>query len=73
MTAESDSLFLLFFRSVYLSMAFGFSAFTLLGFARLGTTLGLIATLIVALGSEISFVYNRGKEEGAWKDDRHLV
>lgn len=56
-------------------MAFGFTAFTFLGFARLGTVMGLIATVIVALGSEISFVYDRNKdeEEVTWKDERHLV
>jgi hypothetical protein len=73
MTTESDSLFLLLFRSAYLSMAFGFTAFTFLGFARLGTALGLVATVVVALGSEISFIYSRKEEEMAWKDERHLV
>ena len=73
MTAESDSLFLLFFRSAYLSMAFGFTAFTFLGFARLGTAIGLVATVVVALGSEISFIYGKKEEEMAWKNARHLV
>jgi len=73
MAPGPDSLFLIFFRSAYLSMAFGFTAFTFLGFARLGTALGLIATVIVALGSEISFVYDRDKDQETWKDERHLV
>lgn len=72
MTPESDSLFLLFFRSAYLSMAFGFTSFTFLGFARLGTAIGLVATVIVAMGSEISFIYSK-EEEMTWKDERHLV
>lgn len=73
MTTDRDSLFLLFFRSVYLSMAFGFTAFTFLGFARLGTTMALIATVIVAAGSEIAFAYEKRGEELACKDERHIV
>jgi hypothetical protein len=73
MPPHSNSLFLLLFRSAYLSMAFGFAAFTLLGFARLGTAIGLVATVAVALGSEVSFLYGRRNEEVGWKDGRHLV
>jgi hypothetical protein len=54
-------------------MAFGFAAFTLLGWARLGTAIGLVATVAVALGSEVSFLYGRRNEEVGWKDGRHLV
>jgi hypothetical protein len=73
MVFDPDGLFLLFFRSVYLSMAFGFAAFTFLGFTRLGTSIGLIATVIVALGSEISFFYKRKEQERDRKDARHMV
>jgi hypothetical protein len=74
MARNSDGLFILFFRSVYLSMIFGFAAFTCLGFARLGTNIGLIATIMVALASEISFVHEMREEEGnEWKDERHMV
>jgi hypothetical protein len=73
MMFDPDGLFLLFFRSVYLSMAFGFAAFTFLGFTRLGTSIGLIATVIVAVGSEISFICKRREEEMSWKDERHMV
>jgi hypothetical protein len=72
MASSPDSLLLLLFRTAYLSMAFGFAAFTYLGFARLGTGIGLIATIIVALGSEISFIYER-RDERARKDERHMV
>jgi hypothetical protein len=55
-------------------MMFGFTAFTCLGFDRLGTGIGLIATIIVALASEISFVYDKREEEGIeLKDERHMV
>jgi hypothetical protein len=74
MARSSDGLFILFFRSVYLSMIFGFAAFTCLGFAQLGTNIGLIATIVVALASEISFVHEmREEEENEWKDERHMV
>jgi hypothetical protein len=71
--SDRDGLFLLFFRSAYLSIAFGFTAFTFLGFARLGTAIGLIATVIVALGSEIAFIHDRREEQGGLKDIRHVV
>jgi hypothetical protein len=74
MTQNSDGLFLLFFRSVYLSMIFGFAAFTCLGFTRLGTSIGLIATIILALTSEISLIYEKREEEGKCrKDEQHMV
>jgi hypothetical protein len=73
MASSPDGLFLLFFRCVYLSMAFGFAAFTFLGFARLGTTLGLIATIVVAIGSEVSRWYTIKEEEAAAKNLRHMV
>lgn len=73
MSTSPDGLFLLFFRSVYLSMVFGFAAFTFLGFARLGTILGLIATVIVAFGSEVSFAVRQWEEDKSWKKARHMV
>jgi hypothetical protein len=72
MSSSPDGLFLLLFRTAYLSMAFGFAAFTYLGFARLGTGIGLVATIVIALGSEISFVYEKMEERGR-KDNRHMV
>jgi hypothetical protein len=73
MSTSPDGLFLLFFRSVYLSMVFGFAAFTFLGFARLGTILGLIATVVVAVGSEVSFAMQQWEEDKIWKKARHMV
>jgi hypothetical protein len=73
MTTNSDDLLLLLFRSAYLSMMFGFTAFTCLGFARIGTAIGLIATVTVALGSEATFVCNRWEREKTLKVDRHIV
>jgi hypothetical protein len=73
MTTNSEDLFLLLFRSAYLSMMFGFAAFTCLGFARLGTAIGLIATVTVALGSEAAFFCNRWECEKALKVNRHIV
>jgi hypothetical protein len=54
-------------------MTFGFAAFTFLGFSRLGTAVGLVATVTVAVGSEISFVCNRREYDRACKDHRHMV
>jgi hypothetical protein len=73
MASSRDDLFLLLFRSAYLSMVFGFAAFTFLGFARLGTGICLIATVIVALGSEISFICRLREDETAYKDGRYMV
>ncbi|KAL5121368.1 hypothetical protein ACEQ8H_000836 [Pleosporales sp. CAS-2024a] len=73
MSSRGDELFLLFFRIAYLSMMLGFVAFTCLGFARLGTVIGLVATIIVASGSEIMFLYNRWEHEKASKVERHMV
>jgi hypothetical protein len=73
MASSPDGLFLLFFRSVYLSMTCGFAAFTFLGFSRLGTAVGLIATIIVAVGSEISFICQRREYDLARKARRFMV
>lgn len=73
MSTSPDGLFLLFFRSVYLSMVFGFAAFSCFGFARLGTLLGLIATVVAALGSEVSFACRKWEDDKIWKKARHMV
>jgi hypothetical protein len=73
MASSPDGLFLLFFRSAYLSMTFGFAAFTFLGFSRLGTAIGLVATVTVAVGSEVSFICKRREYEGMCKNERHMV
>jgi hypothetical protein len=73
MMSQPDDLFLLLFRSAYFSMICGFTAFTCLGFARLGTLIGLFATIIVALGSEITFACQRRGQRRALKYEGHMV
>jgi hypothetical protein len=72
-TSHPDDLFFLLFRSAYFSMICGFTAFTCLGFARLGTLIGLFATIIVALGSEIAFACQRREQGRALKYEGHMV
>jgi hypothetical protein len=62
MAVQRDQLFLLFFRVAYLSILAGHTAFTLLGFAKIGTSIGIVATILVAVGSE--FALARAREEG---------
>jgi hypothetical protein len=73
MTSHSDDLFLLLFRSAYFSMICGFTAFTCLGFARLGTLIGLFATIIVALGSETAFACRTREQKGPLKYEQYMV
>jgi len=73
MTPSSDDLLLLLFRIAYLTMILGFAAFTSIGFARLGTAIALVATVVVAIGSEIAFMFNRWERDGALKINRHIV
>lgn len=73
MKPESDSLFLLFFRVMYLSIFTGYTCFTLLGFAAIGSGIGIVATVIVAVGSEIAFVHARKEQEQRWRQERYIV
>lgn len=72
MTQPSD-VFVLFFRVTYLSIFAGHTAFTFLGFSRVGTAIGAIATIVVAVGSEISFVFARREEAERLKEQRYVV
>ncbi|KAH3941801.1 hypothetical protein HBH98_206250 [Parastagonospora nodorum] len=54
-------------------MILGFAAFTSLEFARLGTAIALVATVVVAIGSETAFMFNKWEREIALKNDRHMV
>lgn len=71
--------FLLFFRVMYLSILLGHTAFTLLGFSRMGTGIGIIATVMVAVGSEVAFASAKEREndisrrKDSGKDIRFVV
>ncbi|RMZ66936.1 hypothetical protein GMOD_00002322 [Pyrenophora seminiperda CCB06] len=73
MKSRSDNLFLLLFRVMYLSIFTGYTCFTILGFAAIGTAIGIAATVVVAVGSEVAFVLAK-KEEAEWlRQERYLV
>ena len=71
--SQPSDVFLLFFRVTYLSIFAGHTAFTFLGFSRIGTAIGATATLLVAVGSEISFMFAKRDEAERMKDLRYLV
>jgi hypothetical protein len=73
MTQSPNNVFLLFFRVTYLSIFAGHTAFTFLGFAALGTAIGMVATIVVAVGSEIAFICARRDEAIKLKGHRFLV
>jgi hypothetical protein len=68
-----DGLFLLFFRVMYLTIFTGFICFSLLGFAAIGTNIGIAATVVVAVGSEIAFVLAEKEEADKLMQERYLV
>jgi len=73
MKTRSDDLFLLLFRVMYLSIFTGYTCFTILGFAAIGTAIGVAATAVVAVGSEVAFVLAK-REEAEWlRQERYLV
>lgn len=73
MKPRADGLFLLFFRVMYLTMFTGYTCFTILGFAALGAGIGIAATAIVAIGSELAFVLAEKEEEEMLRQERYLV
>ena len=73
MKTRSDDLFLLLFRVMYLSIFTGYTCFTILGFAAIGTAIGVAATALVAVCSEVAFVLAK-REEAEWlRQERYLV
>ncbi|KAF1837464.1 hypothetical protein BDW02DRAFT_128571 [Decorospora gaudefroyi] len=73
MKRRPDGLFLLFFRVMYLSIFTGYTCFTILGFAATGAVIGLAATVVVAVGSEVAFVITREEEAQKLRQDRYTV
>ena len=73
MKSRPDGLFLLFFRVMYLSIFTGYTCFTILGFAAIGAAIGIAATVVVAVGSEVAFVLVRKDEEQKMRQERYLV
>jgi len=73
MKRRPDGLFLLFFRVMYLTIFTGFTCFTILGFAAIGTGIGIAATVIVAIGSEVAFVLAKKEEAEKRRQERYLV
>ncbi|KAF2132949.1 hypothetical protein P153DRAFT_364203 [Dothidotthia symphoricarpi CBS 119687] len=68
-----NPLFLILFRTAYLFNILIYTAFTVLGLKYCGTVIGLGASIIVAIGSEIAFVYAREEEGRLWKQERYMV
>ncbi|KAI4607687.1 uncharacterized protein J4E88_004162 [Alternaria novae-zelandiae] len=73
MKRRPDGLFLLFFRVMYLTIFTGFTCFTILGFAAIGTGIGIAATVVVAIGSEVAFVLAKKEEAEKRRQERYLV
>lgn len=73
MKPRSDDLFLLFFRVMYLTIFTGYTCFTILGFAAIGAGIGMVATVVVAAGSEVAFVLNKKEEAEKLRMERYLV
>ncbi|KAL6703725.1 hypothetical protein ACN47E_009106 [Coniothyrium glycines] len=67
-----NQVFLLFFRVTYLSILAGHTAFTFLGFAQMGTAIGMVATVVVAVGSEVAFA-RAGKTISMTEKERRFV
>lgn len=68
---EPSTLLLLLFRTAYLYTLIIYAACMVLGFN--GALIGLIATTILAVGSEVAFVYNAWDETNGEKELRHIV
>jgi preprotein translocase subunit SecF len=73
MNPRPDSLFLLFFRVMYLSIFTGYTCFTFLGFAAIGAAIGIAATVVVAVGSEVAFMLARKDKAEKLRQERYLV
>jgi hypothetical protein len=73
MKSRPDGLFLLFFRVMYLSIFTAYTCFTLLGFAAIGAAIGIAATVVVAVGSEVAFALAREDEAQKLRHERYLV
>ena len=74
MKHRHDDIFLLFFRVMYLSIFTGYTCFTILGFGALGAPIGMVATVVVAVGSEIAFVLaKKEQEEDRMMQERYTV
>ena len=62
---------LLLFRTAYLYTMIIYTACAVLGFN--GASIGLVATATLAVGSEISFMYNEKEETNDEKELRYVV
>jgi hypothetical protein len=58
---------------MYLSIFTGYTCFTFLGFAAIGAAIGIVATVVVAVGSEVAFVLARKDEAEKLRQERYLV
>ena len=68
---EPSTLLLLLFRTAYLYILIIYAACMALGFN--GALVGLIATTIVAVGSEVAFILNIREEMDREKELRYMV
>jgi hypothetical protein len=68
---ERSPLLLLLFRIAYSYTLIIYSACAALGFT--GSLISLAATVVLAIGSEIAFVYNEREDEAMEKEPRHMV
>lgn len=68
---ESSTLFLLLFRTAYLYTIIIYVACAVLGFSV--AWIGVTATMMVALGSEIAFVMNAKDDLNEEKELRYMV
>lgn len=73
MKHRRDDVFLLFFRVMYLSIFTGYTCFTILGFGAIGAPIGVVATVIVAVGSEIAFILAKKEEAEKINKERYMV
>jgi hypothetical protein len=73
MKHRSDDLFLILFRVMYLSIFTGYTCFTLLGFAAIGAAIGMVATVIVAIGSEVAFILTKREHAQRGRKERYIV
>jgi hypothetical protein len=58
---------------MYLSIFTGYGCFTILGFAAYGAVIGLVATVLVAVGSEIAFIVTKREQAQRQMEERYTV
>ena len=68
---EPSTLLLLLFRTAYLYIFIIYAACMAFGFD--GALIGLIATTMIAVGSEVAFVHNIHEEVDGDKELRYMV